>query len=129
MAKLADLTSGNYLKSADIKGREVPVTLSHITAEKMPDLDGKVGATKHIAYFAGKDKGIVLNKTNLGILQEMGLEDTDAIPPNFNLILFVMQVPFQGQMVDGLRMRAANGMSVTTAPPVAPPVDESDIPF
>ena len=40
MTKLAELTSGNYLKSTDIKGREVSVTLSHITAEKMPDLDG-----------------------------------------------------------------------------------------
>lgn len=139
MAKLTDLTSGNYLKSADIGAQEVSVTLERIDAEKMPDQDGKVGDIKHVAYFVGKAKGIVLNKTNLNVLQEMGLEDTDVIPPNFAMILYTHQVPFNGQMVDSLILRANLG----TAPgpvelgPLAqtlastlltPPIDD-DVPF
>ena len=129
MARIEDLLSGQYLKASDLIGREAVVRLSHMTEEQMPEQDGKAGEMKYVAYFVGKQKGVVLNKTNIGVLSDLGLEDTEHIPPDFPaLVLYSVKVQFGAKMVDGLRMRqhTAGGQ----APPVREPeYPVDDVPF
>jgi len=87
-----------YLKSSDLKGAMVKVKIRDVTTEQI-GTDRKL-----IMYFEGKDKGMVLNKTNARTIGDVYGDDTDewiSAP----IELFSMKVDFQGRMVDGLRVR------------------------
>jgi len=120
--KMSELTSGNYLSAAELEGRDVPVQLERIDFETMQHREGQGTEQKPVAYFLGKTKGLVLNKTNLRALEEMGLEDTDQIPANFpKLMLYTVET----QKGPGLRLRVVTPGSdmsqVVTTYPVADP--------
>ena len=53
---------GAYLKAADLQGRAVRVQIQDCVMEHLDDGD------KPLLTFAGKDRGLILNKTNGGIL-------------------------------------------------------------
>ena len=113
--KMSELTSGNYLSAAELEGRDVTVQLERIDFETMQQREGQGTEQKPVAYFLGKTKGLVLNKTNLRALEEMGLEDTDQIPAKFpKLMLYTVET----QMGKGLRLRVTDGQ-----PPIAPATD------
>lgn len=50
--------SSKYVKVADLKGKQVKAVVSHVTMETFGNDELPV------LYFNGKEKGIVLNKTN-----------------------------------------------------------------
>lgn len=54
---------GSFLKTEDLQGRAVPVAITHVSLETIKGQDGKPDERKLVAHFAGKDKGLVLNKT------------------------------------------------------------------
>ena len=56
-----EMFPSKWLKAADLKGRTVKVTIASCVQEDI----GK-GEVKPCLYFLGKDKGIILNKTNTG---------------------------------------------------------------
>jgi hypothetical protein len=87
-----------YLKSADLKGAAVKVKIRDVQVEQIG------GDRKLIMYFAGKEKGMVLNKTNARTIGDVYGEDTDAWIDQ-PIEVFAMKVDFQGRMVDGLRVR------------------------
>lgn len=101
---------GNYLKAADLQGRTVTVAVSDC---RMEDLGGE---EKPVLYFQGKDRGMVLNKTNASAIVSAYGDDTGAWVGR-PLDLFVARVSFQGRMVDGLRVRVP-----APAPQPAPPI-------
>ncbi len=90
--------SGKFLKSDDLQGRIVKLKIASLTYEK-------IGTdTKLVMYFVGKDKGMVLNKTNARTIAEVYGDDTDNwVGGDINV--FSMKVDFQGRMVDGLRVK------------------------
>ena len=59
----------NYLKAADLQGRNVPVTMNRV---EMEDIGGD---HKPVVYFNGKDKGVVLNKTNANNIAQLYGDD------------------------------------------------------
>lgn len=86
-----------YLKAVDLKGRKIKVQIERIEIEKLGD------DTKPVIYFLGKDKGLVLNKSNAMIITSVfGPETNDW--EGQQIYLYSAKVAFNGQMVDALRV-------------------------
>ena len=96
--KISEEFPSQYLKASDLGGREIRVTMGRVEREK-------IGTdTKLILYFKGKDKGLVLNKTNAFAIGDAYGEDTEDWFDQ-PLILFSIKTEYQGKIVDGLRCR------------------------
>lgn len=118
-----------YLKAADLQGRAVPVTIDRV---EMEDIGGD---HKPILYFVGKQKGMVLNKTNsnnIALLYGPETEDWNGKP----IELFEAMVDFQGKTVPAIRVRPSRNGHAKEMPPVQPrrmethPTDlDDEIPF
>ena len=101
-----------YLKAADLQGREVSVTISHITMEDIGD-----GEQKPTLYFQGKAKGLVLNKTNAGTIADQHGYDTDFWI-NKQIVLFPTQTDYAGKQVPCIRVK------LNTIPAGQPPAGD-----
>jgi hypothetical protein len=121
-----------YLKASDLAGNQPIVTIERVEFEPV----GQKKEMKPILYFAGKDKGMVLNKTNAkNIANLVGSGETDEWV-GFRIKLYSANVEFQGESVESIRVKAAgpqssNGNSAVVAPPpaVKAPISDEDIPF
>jgi hypothetical protein len=106
----------NYLKAADLQGREVPVVVSHVTMEKVGN------DQKMVAYFQGKQKGVIINKTNaMNIAAAFG-PVTEGWAGK-QVVLFSVWTDFHGKSVQALRLRpgyAQPSAPVAPPPPLAP---------
>lgn len=141
MVSINEAFPSNYLKAADLKGRNALVTISHADYEMIGD-DKKL-----VLFFDGKDKGMVLNKTNAGNIAAAYGDDTDDWKGQ-QIVLFEAMVDYQGKTVAAIRVRqpmakdrpqgqpqrAARPSSADIENP-APPIDgarrdmNDDIPF
>ncbi len=96
--KMSEEFPSKYLKAADLQGREVRVIMQNTEREKIGD------DTKPVLYFKGKDKGVVLNKTNAAtIVDAYGDDSEDWFDQP--LILFSVMVDFQGKVGPAIRCR------------------------
>ena len=71
----------------------------------------EIGGEKHlVVYFRGKQKALILNKTNASYLAAAIADETDDWPGH-EIVLYPTKVNFQGKMVDAIRieMPAPNG--------------------
>lgn len=101
-----DAFPSNYLKAADLKGQVVTVVMANVAHEKIGDDD------KLILYFDGKDKGLVLNKTNANNIAAIYGPETDSWRGQ-KVALATAWVDFQGRSVEAIRVRPPqNGASV-----------------
>jgi hypothetical protein len=94
-----------YLKAADLEGKEVPVKIREFKLENVAG-EGRPPENKPVAYFEGKDKGVVLNKTNADTLALLFGDDTDLMVGQ-TVVLFPTTVSFQGKTVDAIRMKGS----------------------
>lgn len=99
-----------YLKAADLQGKKVTVTMSHV------DMEDIGGDLKPILYFIGKDKGLVLNKTNSNTIAMMHGYETDEWSGK-SITLVEAMVDFQGRTVAAIRVYAQR---VAPSAPIAP---------
>lgn len=136
--KINQAFPSNFLKAADLNGKAVRVTVDTVSMEKIGD------EQKPVLHFVGKDKGLVLNKTNsLRIVEAVGSDDTDDWA-GWSVTLYPCKVDYQGKRVDAIRVddrpgasRKPSGPVRRTEPPVedagpdddAPELTEDDIPF
>lgn len=97
--KMNEIYPSKYLKADDLQGREVRVTMSNVELEKIGD------DNKPVLYFKGKDKGVVLNKTNAGTISIAYGDDTEDWYDQ-PIILFSVMVDFQGKVAPAIRCRA-----------------------
>lgn len=122
-----DTFPSKNLKAADLAGAEVIVTIDHVDFEPI----GQQREMKAVVYFKGKQKGLVLNKTNgKKIAAIAGTEETDDWT-GVKIRLYPTETEFQGDTVDCIRVKAVNGAK--PAPVVPPPavddLTDDDIPF
>ncbi|MEH2501202.1 arabinogalactan endo-1,4-beta-galactosidase [Bradyrhizobium sp. AZCC 1578] len=96
--KMSEEFPSKYLKAADLQGREVRVIMANVEREKIGD------DAKPVLYFKGKDKGVVLNKTNAGTIADAYGDDTEDWYDQ-PLILFSVMVDFQGKVAPAIRCR------------------------
>jgi hypothetical protein len=112
--------SSKYLRASDLIGKELTPTIARVTrGEFTTDNGGK--AIKPVVEFEGGGQSLVLNKTNLSMLEAMlGCDMTGWTGKKIRL--YGDRVPFRGKVVDTVRVgrpKAANASH---------PMDD-DIPF
>jgi hypothetical protein len=96
-----ELYPGRFLKAADLKGRQVTVTISAVDLEELEGDGGKT--TKGIISFQGKEKMIALNRTNGVCLKAMfGKKVQEWIGKR--ITLFPTEVQFGREMEDAIRI-------------------------
>ena len=96
--RISDVFPSNYIKASDLNGRSPIVTISHIEFEKIGDNQ------KPVVYFVGKEKGLVLNKTNANNIAMFHGDEMDDWKDK-EIVLFPIMVEFQGKMVEAIRVR------------------------
>jgi hypothetical protein len=118
--KMSEEFPSKYLKAADLQGREVRVTMQNVEREKIGD------DTKPVLYFKGKDKGVVLNKTNAGTISDAYGDDSEDWFDQ-PLILFSVMVDFQGKVGPAIRCRVPTAKD-NKAQPKADPISSGPAP-
>ncbi len=102
MTTINDVYGGDYLKAEDIKGKEVPCVISGHTTQEFEE-NGKK-KNKIVLSFQGTDKNLDLNQTNANMIGHYyGVTVESWVGKQ--IILFVEPVPFQGKVVDGVRVK------------------------
>jgi len=96
--KISEEFPSRYLKAADLQGRDVKVIMQHVEKEKLGD-DMKLAL-----YFKGKEKAMILNKTNSNTISDAYGDDTEDWFDQ-PLILFSVMVDFQGKVGPAIRVR------------------------
>jgi hypothetical protein len=118
--KVSEAFPSKYLKAADLNGRQVEVTIREVCFEEVGTTDDS--QQRLVLYFKGKDKGLVLNKTNaIAIANALG-DETEDWSGN-TIVLAPEPVNFKGKIVDGIRAR------VPTSRPAAIDEEDEDVPF
>ena len=120
---------GSYIKAEDLGGRAVRITIERVELEDIKGNDGKT-ERKLVVHFAGKDKGLVLNRTNADSLNEIfGTDDYDMW--SGPVVLFPDTTTFGGKKVACVRIKAnaGNGAAAPVREPDPEPVTDDDIPF
>ena len=122
--KASKFFSGNYVKAADLP-RPVDVVIAKVLEEKVEDRDSGREEPKMVVYFQGKERGLILNKTNADTLTAMaGSDESDSwigLPIQLFNDLSVAN-PKTGQR-GGVRIRPSSAPQVATTPasrPAAP---------
>ena len=88
----------NYLKASDIKGKTPTVNIVKSEIVKFTK-EGQPDEQKPAIFFAGKEKGVVLNKTNTrGLIAAFGSDSDKWV--NKDVMLSVVQT----EMGDGIRV-------------------------
>ena len=97
--KIGSAFPSDYLKAADLQGRAVKVTIGGLTHEEIGD------SAKPVLHFVGKDRGLVLNKTNANMIAEvLGSDETDDWEGK-TITLYATKVDYQGRRVDAIRVQ------------------------
>ena len=118
-----------FLKASDLGDAQPVVTIDHVSMEEV----GKDKDSRPIVYFVGKDKGLVLNKTNANkivtLLQSGVTEEWEGQ----KIRLYATETTFGGDTVECIRVKAAspNGkqrvvLEKTRAKPEPEPDDHDD---
>jgi len=125
MADIRDAFPSKYLKAQDLHGRTVTVTMDRVEYEPV----GQNKEMKPVVYFRGKEKGIVLNKTNCNaIIKIANSADTDDWA-GVALQLYPTETTFGGDVVDCIRVRASKTAKPAPPPPVDDALDDDEPPF
>ena len=126
-----DAFPSNYLKASDLKGKAVVVTIRSVELEEV----GRTKERKPVLYFQGKEKGIVLNRTNSKKIAELaGSQDTDDWH-GVEVAIYPTETEFGGETVECIRIKAPKAAQRKAAPPPEPepvvggPVFDDDVPF
>lgn len=137
--KTSDVFSTSYLKAADLNGKAVRVVIDSVTVEKVGE------DRKPVLHFVGKDRGLVLNRTNSNRIEEATSTDEMDDWCGWTITLYGCKVDFQGRRVDAIRVDdrpgtahppkpVARAAAERAAAPLQddaqpPPITDDDIPF
>lgn len=112
-----------YIKASDLKDQTHVVKISDVKVEEV----GQNKETKPVAYFEGKAKGMVLNKTNSRkIAQIAGSPETEDWV-GVDVAIYPTETEFGGESVECIRIKAPKGTRTVTPEPT--PVTDDSIPF
>jgi hypothetical protein len=123
VANINEAFPSKFLKASDLQGRTVGVVIERVDFEPV----GQSREMKPILYFADKEKGLVLNKTNANkIIQIAGSTETEDWH-GIRVAIYPTETSFQGDQVECIRIKAAPPVSSgREARRPAPPVEADD---
>ena len=97
--KISEEFPSKWIKAADLQDRNVMVVMANVEKEEI----GK--EMKLVLYFKGKERGLVLNKTNSNTIVDAYGDDTEDWFGK-EIVLFPIMTDFQGKSVEAVRVRA-----------------------
>lgn len=103
----------NHIKASDLAEQTVPAVISHCAVEQFDD------SNKAVLFFSGREKGLVLNKTNAGVLADAFGSETDNWTGK-TLELYAEQTTYMGKSCQGVRVRVTQPAATQ---PVQQPVE------
>ena len=121
---------GSFLKQEDLQGKQPRVVIASVDMDDVKDSETGKTEKKLVAHFVGKDKAMILNRTNCETLEAICGTDDYGSWGGHEVVLWIdPSVKFGGKTVGGLRLRAAR-----VAPPPPPRSHEpgeydDEIPF
>lgn len=131
-----DAFPSKYLRAHDLGDKQPVVIIDKVTAETVGE------DTKLVVYFRGKDKGLVLNKTNANSIMEITGSPITEEWTGHRIMLVTAKVEYQGKRVPAVRIERPAPPAKplgqrASAPPPPPPVEDrqgaeltdDDIPF
>lgn len=98
------LFTGRYLASPDLGKNEPTVKIARVISELVKDDEKKTERYRWIMFFEGKDKGMLLNRSNAMILAALCKSDKTEDWVGHSITLGVRDVKLGGETVDGLRV-------------------------
>ena len=116
-----------YLKAADLGDATPIVTIDRVAVEEV----GQEREHRPVVYFVGKQKGVVLNKSNAAAIAQLAGPETEEWPGT-QVQLYVAMVSFRGEEVEAIRIRAPRPVAAAPKPkpqPVNEPLSADEIPF
>jgi hypothetical protein len=132
MPKTSQMFPSKWLKASDFEDGDAVMTIREVTQETIGQ--GKDAAEKFVLYFEEEERGLVLNKTNVGTIAKLHGDDTDDWIGK-QVTLFATEVQFQSEMVEAIRVRSKPprrpGAKVErpAAPAATPAEDDDQVPF
>jgi hypothetical protein len=93
-------SKGTYLNASHLNGAQVDVTILNVQQEEV----GKDRERKLVVYFAEIDRGLVLNKTNYGVLEPAYGRETEGWHGK-KATIYPDKTEFDGKEVDCVRLR------------------------
>ena len=114
-----DSFPSKYLKASDLGGRQVTVKIDRVEIEEV----GRDQERRPVLYFIGKQKGVVLNKTNANKLASAYGQDTDEWADR-EVILFEAMVDYGGDTVPAIRMKIPSTSAYRSPSRQEPPAQE-----
>lgn len=98
-------TESRFLKQGDLDGRDMVLTIADVTREDVKDNNGDP-KKKFILHFRETEKGLILNKTNMGILYKLyNSDDSDDWIGKRMTLYYKDDVEMGGEIVGGIRIR------------------------
>jgi hypothetical protein len=127
--KIGELTQSKFLKAADFTEPAL-LTISTVTKENVAK-PNEPKKERGVMFFEERDKGLVLNATNLKrAAAACGSDDTDDWVGKKIVCYYDENVEFGGDLVGGLRLRAPKAAKPALKPPPETFADmDDDIPF
>ena len=117
-----DLYPSKYVKSDDLGNQRLTLQVGAIKLEAVEEH----APDKPVMYFNGKQKGMVLNKTNTLLCANCWGDETDGWTNQW-LELFVEPKMFNGKVVNGLSV-APKLAEITPRPEATPNAEQWDTP-
>ncbi len=111
MTTVSDAFPSNYLKAADLNKRAIKLKIDKVVFEEI----GQEKDKKPVLFFAEVKKGLVLNKTNATTIGAVHGQEFEGWTGK-EIELFEQMVPYQGQNVPSIRVRAVSDEPVPERP-------------
>ena len=118
--RISEAFPSNFLRNDDLQNRRVKLTIESVAMEQVGKDD------KPVVYFRGKDRGLVLNKTNAAMIEEITGKDEMDDWAGTEIVLDPARVDFQGKRVPAIRVDYATDGKPA---PVAEAKEADDIDF
>lgn len=123
MPNIDSVFPSNYLKASDLGTAAPVVTIDRLEIEPV----GRDKEMKPVIYFQGKEKGLVLNKTNASKIAALtGSKDTDDWA-GCQIRIYATETEFGGESVECIRIKPVG--TAAKAKPAAAPQPEPEPEF
>ena len=120
MPNINDAFPSNYLKASDLKGNQAVVTIDRVEFEAV----GRDKEMKAVIYFIGKNKGVILNKTNARKIIEISGSALTEEWHGTAVVLYPTETEFGGETVECIRIKPVNKAKMQRMTPAPPPVQQ-----
>lgn len=122
--------SGEWLKAADLQGRQCVVKIEKISTTTFEDKRNKTTKQQVVLHFEGKEKKLGLNWTNAKKVADItGSRNTEDWV-GYSIMLYPTEVEAFGETTEAIRIRAVpNAQRPAPAPVIHDDPAKDDIPW